>query len=52
MFTISAFAHFVDGLRAIHRRRQTERLLEALPERIRKDIGVHDLPPIPRRVRF
>lgn len=52
MLTISAFMHFVDGLKAVHRRRHTERLLRELPPRIRSDIGVEELPPLPRRVRF
>lgn len=52
MFTINAFTHFVDGLKAVHRRRQTERVLRELPAHIRNDIGIEELPPIPRRVRF
>jgi hypothetical protein len=52
MFTVTAFTHFVDGLRAIHNRRRTERILRDLPPHVRHDIGLEELPPLPRRVRL
>lgn len=52
MFTVNAFTHFLTGMKAIHRRQQTERVLRELPGHIRHDIGLEELPPIPRRVRF
>jgi hypothetical protein len=44
MFTVTAFTHFVDGLRAIHNRQRTERILRDLPPHLREDIGL-DRPP-------
>jgi hypothetical protein len=51
MFTVTAFGHLVDGLRNIHTRHRTERILRDLPSHTRRDIGLEELPPIPRRVR-
>jgi hypothetical protein len=52
MFTVTAFSHFVDGLRAVHSRHRTERILRDLPNHVRQDIGLEELPPIPRRPRI
>jgi len=49
MFTVNAFTHLVAGMTAVHRRQQTERVLRQLPGHIRQDIGLEELPPIPRR---
>lgn len=51
MFTLDAFTHFVTGMKTIHRRQQTERVLRELPGHIRHDIGLEELPPVLRRGR-
>lgn len=51
MFTVTAFDHLVDGLRKIHTRHRTDRILRDLPPHVRHDIGLEELPPIPGRVR-
>ena len=51
MFTVTAFGHLVDGLRKIHTRHRTDRIQRDLPPHVRHDIGLEELPPIPRRVR-
>ncbi len=49
MFTLNAFGYFVQGLRTIHARRRTEKILRDLPPHILDDIGLNA--PLPRRGR-
>ena len=39
MFTLSAFSHLVDGLRAVHQRQHNDALMRSLPPETRRDIG-------------
>ncbi|MFN3765041.1 MAG: hypothetical protein ACK4R3_05675 [Aliihoeflea sp.] len=42
MFTLSAFSHLVDGLRAIHHRQRSDALMRSLSQETRRDIGWPD----------
>ncbi|WP_024585859.1 hypothetical protein [Aliihoeflea sp. 2WW] len=42
MFTLSAFSHLVDGLRAIHHRQRSDTLMRDLSPETRRDIGWPD----------
>lgn len=42
MFTLSAFSHLVDGLRAIHHRQRSDALMRSLSPETRRDIGWPD----------
>jgi len=42
MFTLSAFTHLVDGLRAINHRQRSDALMRNLSPETRRDIGWPD----------